>query len=200
MQIHSSYIDTYTNTRKVTERRRAREKEISSHKEKNEAIIQWYWTAGWPENQYHHTSSSPPPFLLLFLLLHQSPLSFHPPNFTRFPPLLLFTPLFFLFLHILLFQHHPKITRKTSPFYNKCTWEILDIQLAALFPTTPTSSLLSPSSVHILLWNRSGWPVLMKLQWVLIWWQLWTLEEELGWRMEGRWKNGWTDKSGRRCS
>lgn len=133
MQIHSSYIDTYTNTRKVTVRRRAREKEISSHKEKNEAIIQWYWTAGWPENQYHHTSSSPPPFLLLFLLLHQSPLSFHPPNFTRFPPLLLFTPLFFLFLHILLFQHHPKITRKTSPFYNKCTWEILDIHHPHVF-------------------------------------------------------------------
>ncbi len=97
------------------------------------------------------------------------------------------------FLLFALFKHHQKVTTKdhhcliNAPWSAASTRNIFPFFLSA---ASACSFLLSPSAVHILLRNRSGRSVLMKLLWVLICGQLWTLRGRAGLEEEWR-RNGW---------
>ena len=213
------YIHTYTNARRATQRRGAGEKEISSHKGKNEAIIQWYWTAGWPENRSHHTSSRLLllllPLLLLFFSFYISPL--RPFTHTAslcFFPLVLPCPPSPCLLCTLLFKGCQMMTRKMSLLYNKSETHSFNtddifppdfaMPLSHTTPPPPPIPSLCFSSVSLLsshFYCETGVEGPSSWNFYEYWSAgsagLW--KEERGLEEEW-WRNGGLDESGRRCS
>lgn len=133
------------------------------------------------------------PHLLLFRLCFSSLLLLYFSLFTHFHPLFLPSPFLSRVLTLNTWKKiHFCIINEHKSHANSFSTKNISLSPPPrfLFASSPSSLLLSASSLHVLLWNRSGGSVLMKLLWVLICGQLWSLRGRV--RLEEEWwRNGW---------